>query len=198
MTEDAAERAKWDRRYREADGRGAPPARVLTEYRHLLPAAGRALDLACGLGANALFLAECGLEAHAWDFSAMAVEQVRLLAQERGLAMVAEVRDVVRQPPAPTSFEVIVVSRFLERALAPALAAALTPGGLLFYQTFTRSRVDDTGPANEAYRLADNELLRMFASLQVLAYREEGRVGDMRCGFRNEAMLVARKAAPAA
>lgn len=193
MARDFPERDKWDRRYRQSDGRSAQPARVLSENLHLLSAAGRALDLACGLAGNAFQLAECGLEVWAWDFSPVAIERVRQEALARGLTVKAEVRDVVQRPPEPEGFDVIVVSRFLERALAPRLVAALRPGGLLFYQTFTRTRVDDTGPDNDAYRLADNELLRMFASLQVLVYREEGRVGDIRCGFRNEAMLVARK-----
>jgi tellurite methyltransferase len=41
--------------------------------------------------------------------------------------------------------------------------------------------------------LAENELLRLFSELRVLAYREEGRVGNMAEGFRNEAMIVAQK-----
>lgn len=198
MQQNLSERDKWDRRYREGEGRGAQPVRVLIENLHLLPATGRALDLACGLAANALLLAERGLETYAWDFSAVAIEQVRARAQERGLQVVAEVRDVVQQPPEPMSFDAIVVSHFLERALVPFIVASLKPEGLLFYQTFTRARVDDTGPANESYRLAENELLRVFSALQVLVYREEGRVGDISRGFRNEAMLVARKAAASA
>lgn len=197
MTKNLSEREKWDRRYRESDGREAQAARVLSENLHLLPATGRALDLACGLAANALLLAEHGLETHAWDFSPAAVEQVRARARERGLRIVAEVRDVVRRPPEPASFDVIVVSRFLERALVPFLEASLKPKGLLFYQTFTKARVDDTGPANELYRLAENELPRMFSSLRILVYREEGLVGDIRSGFRNEALLVACKKAGA-
>jgi tellurite methyltransferase len=49
-------RAKWDARYRERD-RIPSPALVLSENLHLLPGSGAALDLACGLGENALLLA---------------------------------------------------------------------------------------------------------------------------------------------
>jgi hypothetical protein len=73
--------------------------------------------------------------------------------------------------------------------------AALKPGGLLFYQTFTRVSVGPGGPQNPEYRLAENELLRMFQELQVVVYREEGEIGDKTHGFRNEAMLVAKKVA---
>ena len=66
----------------------------------------------------------------------MVVARLHALAQQRGLPLHAEGRDVVAAPPAPTSFDVIVVSRFLERALAPALIQALRPAGLLLYQQF--------------------------------------------------------------
>ena len=186
---------KWDVRYRQAGPESPAPARVLSENRHLLPVQGQALDLACGLGANALLLAEHGLETAAWDISSVAIARLKTMAEHRGAMLQAQVRDVVARPPPADSFHVIVVTRFLEKALAPALRAALRPGGLLFYQTFTRIRVDQQGPRNPAFLLADNELLQLFQSLKVRVYREEGRLGDCRLGFRNEAMLVAQKGA---
>jgi tellurite methyltransferase len=189
-----AQKAKWEQRYGGGDGgEPPPPARVLVENAHLLPAEGAALDLACGLAGNAFFLVEQGLDVWAWDYSSAAIERVRVQAVARGLRLHAEVRDAVAEPPESARFDVIVVTRFLERALVPALIDALRPAGLLYYQTFTRARVDDTGPANPAYRLAPNELLALFRPLQILVYREEDTVGDVRRGFRNEAMLVARK-----
>ena len=96
--------------------------------------------------------------------------------------------------PSPESFDVIVVSRFLERRLAPTLIDALTPEGLLFYQTFTQVTVGAMwGPTNPAYRLAPQELLTLFQPLRVVVYREEGRVGDTTRGWRHEALLVAQK-----
>ena len=194
---------KWDRRWRDAEagarsrsrpGPGRPqPARVLQENAHLLPADGEALELACGLGANARFLARRGLSVSAWDISAVAIAGLTDLARAEDLPLRAEVRDVVADPPSPDSFDVIVVSHYLERGLAPALIRALRPGGLLFYQTFTVAKVSDYGPRNPAFRLQANELLQLFADLQVLVYREEGRVGDTGQGFRDEAMLVATK-----
>ncbi|MDE2088953.1 MAG: methyltransferase domain-containing protein [Gammaproteobacteria bacterium] len=183
----------WDERYRAAPAVAVAAARVLVENRHLLPASGAALDLACGLGGNALLLAAAGLETHAWDSSPVAIEKLHELARERGLRVDAEVRDVVRDPPQANRFDVIVVSRFLERDLAPRLIEALRPGGLLYYQTHARVRVDDRGPRNDAYRLADGELLALFAPLQLVVYREEGRIGRLDQGLRNEALLVARK-----
>jgi SAM-dependent methyltransferase len=185
--------ARWDARYAEGAGAPPPPARVLSENRHLLPAQGDALDLACGLGANAALLAESGLRVKAWDISAVAIEAVRRLAAARGLTITAGVRDVLASPPPVGGFDVIVVSRFLERALAPALVDALRPGGLLFYQTFTRvTPHPETGPRTPEYRLGPQELLRLFADLEPLVYRDEGLVGDPAHGLRGEALLVGR------
>ena len=104
-----------------------------------------------------------------------------------------ELRDVVLHPPSPASFDVIVVTRFLDRGLVPAITAALRPDGLVYYQTFTRDKLDGAGPSNPDYLLGRNELLKLFATLTILYYREDGRVGDIGRGNRNEAMLVAQK-----
>ena len=185
-------REKWDARYREAATAGTACA-VLADNAHLLPVNGRALDLACGLGGNALLLARHGLETRAWDLSHVAIERLNATAAAEGLALDAEVRDVVAEPPPPASFDVIVVSHFLERDLCPALAAALRSGGLLFYQTFTRERVSEDGPKNPDYRLLPGELLARFPWLRVIVYRDEGTLGDTAHGFRNQAQLVAMK-----
>ncbi len=182
---------KWNQRYAESDPAGASPCAVLKQFAHLLPPNGTALDLACGLGGNASFLAGRGLVTRAWDLSPVAVGKLRAHAEAHGLPIRAEIRDVERQPPGPDAFDVIVVSYFLDRAIAPSLAAALRPGGLLFYQTWTREAVDDRGPGNPDFRLAPNELLRLFPDLRLLAYREEGLFGNPAEGLRNEAWLVA-------
>jgi len=183
---------RWDARYREAGLPGAP-ATVLLENAHLLPREGTALDLACGLGANALLLAERGLTTHAWDISPVAIDKLRRIASERNLPVIGEVKDALRDVIPPAQFDVVVVTHYLERALTRALVHAVNVGGLLFYQTFTATAVNSEGPERPEWRLADGELLSMFAPLRPLVYREEGRVGDLAQGFRNKALLVAIK-----
>lgn len=185
------EQDKWEQRYAVADLAAVQPAALLEQFDYLLPPQGRALDLACGLGANARLLAHHGLDTLAWDNSTVAIDRLAAYARQQGLPLLAERRDVVATPPAADSFDVIVVSRFLERSLCPAIAAALHPGGLLFYQTFIRDAVNAGGPSNPTYRLERNELLRLFRQLTVLLYREEGRVGDIGQGVRDEAWLIA-------
>jgi len=186
------DREKWDQIYRQGSGPPPAAAAVLRDNAHLLNG-GRGLEIACGLGGNALLLAAKGVQTDAWDISTVAIARLQALAREEGLPMQGAVRDVAQQPPPPESYDVIVVSHFLERKLAPQIIAALRPLGLLFYQTFTRVRVGETGPHNEAFRLAPGELLALFASLRPVVYREEGLLGDLTTGFRDEALLVAQK-----
>lgn len=185
----------WDQRHRAAEA-VPQPARVLLDWAHLLPATGRALDLACGLGGNALWLAQRGFRVSAWDLSPVAIERLGALARERGLELAAQLRDIAARPPEADGFDLIVVAHFLDRTLAPRIAAALRPGGLLYYQTFSREPVSGRGPANPAYRLAPNELLDLFRGLIVRAYRDEGRLGDTRQGLRDLAQLVAQRPVP--
>lgn len=184
----------WNRRYRHKAGDERPQAcSLLREFRHLLPTSGHALDIACGRGGNALLLAAHGLTTSAWDYANVAIDQLHYHASQMSLPVAAEVRDVQQQPPVARTFDVIVVCHFLERKLADALAVALKPQGLLFYQTFVRDKVSDNGPANPDYRLKPNELLDLFTGLHVVYYREEGSIGDTSQGFRDRAQLIGHK-----
>ncbi len=183
---------KWNKRYQSVSSFPLP-SQVLAHYTHLLPTKGIALDLACGLGANALLLAHCGLETHAWDYAQVALARLQSEAQTQQLPIHTEVRDVIVSPPTPATFDVIVVGHFLVRNLAPALIAALKPKGLLFYQTFTRIQVTDRGPNNPEFRLARGELLQLFETLQPVIYHEESTLGDITQGLRDEAFLIAQQ-----
>lgn len=184
---------KWDERYRQAITDYPQPALVLQQNQHLLPKHGVALDLACGLGANALLMASLGLQSQAWDISSEALSKLTAEVKRHQLEVFTEQRDVSAKPPAENSFDVIVVSQFLDRQLCPQLISALKPNGLLFYQTFCRDRVNSKGPQNPEFLLADNELLSLFAGLKIRTYREEALLGDLNQGWRNQAMLVAQK-----
>jgi len=165
------DQARWDERYRNTKNIGKP-AGVLEHYQHLLPKQGAALDLACGLGGNALLLAQHGLDAYAWDISPVGIQTLAEQALHSSLFIQTEVRDISSEPPEPESFDATVVSYFLERDLFPALINSLRPNGMLFYQTFTQKHYSDSGPGSPDYRLQSNELLKHVKGLQVIAYHE--------------------------
>ena len=188
---------KWNEKYQAKEQTSGvanlSPVYVLHKFQHLLPVQGLALDLASGLGANALFLAQHNLQAHAWDISSVAIKKLNAIAKSLDLNLNTEVRDIVARPPEENSFDVIVVSHFLDRQIMPDIIAALRQNGLLFYQTFTKARTQESGPSSNKYRLGKNELLSLCEDLDVIVYREEGLIGNTESGFRNEALFVGQR-----
>jgi 2-polyprenyl-3-methyl-5-hydroxy-6-metoxy-1,4-benzoquinol methylase len=182
----------WNKVYATATEPG-PPAQVLLNNLHLLPATGSALDLACGLGANALLLASHGLQVEAWDSSAVAITKLRFFSLRQGQSVNTVTGDVGELALSGRRWDVIVVSHFLDRSLCVHLPNLLEPGGLLFYQTFTRHGSTERKPHNTDFLLAENELLRLFAGLQIRYFRDEGTTGNTLKGHRGESFLVAQR-----
>ncbi len=176
---------RWNARYQQADSAEAAPPAILVAHAALLPAAGRALDLACGLGGASLWLARRGWRVDALDISAEALAALDRQAQAEGLgaSITTHLCDLAEAPLGEGCYHLIVVSRFLLRERSAALVAALAPGGLLYYQTWV-GPPGRGGPSNPAYRLALGELPGLFPDLQPLHYTP--------CSNLGEAWLVAR------
>jgi 2-polyprenyl-3-methyl-5-hydroxy-6-metoxy-1,4-benzoquinol methylase len=187
-------RETWNERYARDDIEPFPdvPADWLVEHRALLGAGGRALDVACGDGRNALYLARHGYEVDAIDVSDVAIGALRAAADARELAIAARVVDLESEPLPPGPYDAIVVMNFLERDLFGPLQDALAPGGLLFYETLALAHVEQLGRSfNPAYLLGHGELLRAFAGLEVVAHQEG--VVERAGGPRGVASIVARR-----
>ncbi len=187
------ESRKWDEIYRHKQQNGETkelkPVYILQEFHHLLPTQGKALDLASGLSANVLFLAQHNMEAYAWDISSTAIEKLQAISS----ALHLDINTEVRYPPEEYSFDVIVVSHFLDQQIVPKIITALRKNGLLFYQTFTKEHIRKSGPTNKIYRLGKNELLNLCKDLDTVVYREEGLIGDTEFGCRNEALFIGKR-----
>ncbi len=184
---------KWDAIYSQRGNTIPAPASMLSTYARLLPTQGLALDLACGLGGNSFFLATHGLQVDAWDISAVAINQIKNNCTDLNHISPAVV-DLSMATFPTHRYDVITVSRFLNRDIAPQLISALKPSGLLFYQTFTRQKTTADGPNNPEFLLEKSELLSLFSTLTPVIYHEEACIGDIKLGFRNEAILIAQKA----
>ena len=102
--------AGWDARYRAADlvWGGEPNRFVAEEFTGMPP--GRALDLGAGEGRNAIWLAGLGWRVTGVDFSAVAVERARRLAEERGVTVDWVVADLRDYQPAPGVFDAVIVA----------------------------------------------------------------------------------------
>lgn len=184
---------KWDQRYQGAViGKGQATS-VLLDQAYLLPKQGRVLDLACGRGDNAIFLAQHGLHVEALDLSPIIIDKLSSFACQQNLSIQAKVWNVEEQNLPLEHYDVIVVSYFLERDLFPQLITALKPNGLLFYQTWSQANVNNRGPNNPSFRLATGELLQLIQPLQVVHYQENLGIGNVEQGLRDEVTLVAQK-----
>jgi SAM-dependent methyltransferase len=167
-----AERDEWDRRYAAGDYRPRSwPSPFLEGWLGRIPASGRALDVACGAGRNALRLAEAGFDVDAVDISAVAVEQARAEAQRRGLEVRWHVADLDDLAVAEGRYRLITVIRYRNRSLWPRLVTALAPDGWLLAEHHFRTSAAVDGPS-DTFRLEPGELLEAFGGLRVLLYEE--------------------------
>lgn len=186
----------WDAIYNKALLSDCDPihcAEILTDNAFLLPSKGLALDLASGMGANATFLAHQGLTVTALDISKTATDKLNSYAMLQGLNIKACTLNIDINTFTNCTFDIIVVSRFLDRRLSDAIIGALKPNGLLFYQTFTKEKTKPTPPNNPDYLLNRNELLTLFSSLKIILYRENSLVGNPDLGLRNQAQFIGQK-----
>lgn len=139
----------------------------------VVPAPRRALDLAMGRGRHALPLARAGYRTFGVDVSLDAVRDAMMTAAADGVIVRAWCADLTEHPLPTARFELVVVSRYLQRDLFPALRAAVARGGAIVYETFTTAqRALDTGPRSADHLLEPGELLREFQSFDVLFYEE--------------------------
>jgi len=128
--------AEWDDRYRDAElVWSAGPNMFVEQHCRDLPV-GRAIDLAAGEGRNAIWLAERGWDATAVDYSSVAIDKVRQIAERRGVAITTEVADLSVYEPTPAGYDLVVLAylQLVDDELTPILrkaAAAVSPGGRL-------------------------------------------------------------------
>lgn len=163
---------RWDERY---TGRAPIPADTVgppssfAPYAELFPTGGQALDVACGQGAGAVWLARSGLRVCGLDVSAVAIGLARDLARRAGLEDRCrfEVADLDDGLPSGPPVDVILCHRFRDRTLYPAMARRLLPGGVLAI-----SVLSEVGAEPGPYRAAAGELTAAFAGLDVIAAGE--------------------------
>ena len=157
------------------------PTRWLVEHDYLLPASGEALDVASGSGRHAIWLAQRGLRTLAVDRDEAAVAFVRDEARRLVLPLRADVVDLEQGTDVlpDDSFDVIVVVHYLHRPLFADLKAALRPGGVLVYETFTRAQAERGKPSNPAFLLEPGELRELVHPLEIVVEREGDFDGKM-------------------
>jgi tellurite methyltransferase len=165
---------RWDNKWESRSQTAFEVHPVLINNQELLKGEGDALDLACGRGQNALWLATLGLRVVGLDISRVALDFAIGEAQRHGLSnrTVFNQVDIDNYPLPEDAYDLICVVRFLDRGLFPRLKAALRPGGLIVYATRHLGVLDIHPDTNSAYLLRAGELLREFDEWTVLHYQE--------------------------
>jgi 2-polyprenyl-3-methyl-5-hydroxy-6-metoxy-1,4-benzoquinol methylase len=148
---------------------------IIESDRAIAPA--KVLDIACGQGRNALFLAARGFQVTAIDISTVGLEEARAQAGKQRLAVVWQQADLADVRLDFAEYDLIVNINYLQRSLIPQLKSALKPGGHLIFDTFLIDQKNFGHPTNPDYLLKHNELLEHFRDFRVLLYRE-GKFSD--------------------
>jgi SAM-dependent methyltransferase len=155
---------------REAHRRLEAPSAWVCRWAESIPAAGRVLDVACGGGRHARWLAARGHAVEAIDRDPAALAE--LAAIPRITTRCADI-EAGPWPYSGQKFAGIVVVNYLHRPLFPHLLGALAPGGVLIYETFAAGNERYGRPANPDFLLQPGELLEAVRGLlRVLAYED--------------------------
>ncbi len=143
--------------------------------------------MAMGRGRHALVCAGLGYRVFGVDVNLDAVRAAASEAARQGLRIRSWCADLTATPLPRERFEAVVVTRYLQRDLFEPIRHAVTPGGIVLYETFTSNqRAHGVGPTSPDHLLEPGELRERFEGFDVLFYEEV---------LRPEAVarLVARK-----
>jgi len=143
----------------------------VARFAPLIASGAHALDLACGGGRHARYLAARGCTVEAVDRDA---EALLGLSGADGIVVRHADLESGAWPYADAGFGAVVVTNYLFRPLLPLIAASLAPGGVLIYETFAQGNESYGRPSNPDFLLAPGELLGVAraAQLRVVAYED--------------------------
>ena len=173
-----ADRERWNSRYAAGEyGERSWPSDFLSESIERLPR-GRALDLACGLGRNARFLAENGWQVDAVDVSDVALRKAEALAPNVDIRWIA--CDLERGYTPSADYDLVVNVRYVNLPLLTNIRSALRLGGALLVEQHLAlpDLADDVvGPRNPRFRVAPAALRKVAEGLRI-EVDEEGLMQD--------------------
>lgn len=186
------DRDKWNERYRNgAYAQRTQVSAFLADWADRIPP-GRALDVACGAGRNALYLAAQGFEVDAVDISGEALERARDTAQQLDLGVNWLKHDLDEPLALDNSYQLILIFRYVNLPLISRLITSLAPGGYLICEQHLVTEADVIGPTNPAYRVKPCDLLEVAQRLRI-HHVEEALVADPDGQTASLARLVAQR-----
>jgi 2-polyprenyl-3-methyl-5-hydroxy-6-metoxy-1,4-benzoquinol methylase len=168
-------REDWDERYGAVENLWAvrPNRFLVAEVADLPP--GRALDLACGEGQNAIWLATLGWEVTGVDYSEVAIAKARARAERERMHVEFVCADLLEYEPEPGSYDLVVLMYFhlppdeLHTVLGRA-EAALADGGTIVVIGHDRTNLTDGvgGPSDPSILYAPEEIAAELPELEIV------------------------------
>ena len=152
------DRVRWDEKYRKDVARPRLPSPFLVGISGMLPTRGRALDIAGGAGANAVWLASQGWDVTLADISPVGLAFATEHARSAGVVLRTLEVDLEQEPFPPGPWDLIVCVRFLYRPLFAIIPEELSPGGVLVVAHPTRSNLSRHERPGPRHLLEDGEL----------------------------------------
>ena len=185
------DREKWNQRYAEDSYHKNNPVVLLEDWLPKMPV-GKALDVACGAGRNAISLAQAGFRVDAIDISSAGLRKARQQAESWGLEINWIEHDLDRVFRFETDYDLIVVMWYVNLALITRLCGCLADGGYLLCEEHLITDQDVIGPTSSNYRVAPGALREAVSGVDVLLYEEviESGSADERVA---SARIVAKK-----
>lgn len=165
------DRNKWNQRYAEDSYRKTNPVTLLEEWLPKLPV-GRALDVACGAGRNALYLARSGFTVDAIDISREGLKLAQQQAESQGLSINWIEHDLDETYAFERDHDLIVVMWYVDLPLITRLCDCLAPGGYLLCEEHLVSDQETVGPKNDNFRVKSGSLRSAVSGLEILSYEE--------------------------
>lgn len=173
------DRIRWDAQHVNSPSAQPPAAllREIVESGGWTIRRGNALDIACGKGRNALYLARHGFAVTALDISTVALDEGRRRAHEDDLAVDWRQCDLAASTLPVGEFDLIIDFNYLQRSLIGPIKQRVKSGGHVIFETYLIDQAAVGHPHNPDYLLRHNELLDGFREFRVLFYRE-GKFAD--------------------
>ena len=160
---------RWNRKYQDVHPTcDDAPDPLLIQYGNLLDGAGRALDVACGMGRNAIYLAGLGYRVLGVDGSIVGLQRARRAVRAAGVSVDLVAADLDRFTVPPDYFDLVLVVKFLSRSLIPALKQTLKAGGLFIYNTFNLNLLQERPGFNAHFLLEPGELAALFEDFDTI------------------------------
>jgi len=173
----AEDRVRWDKIYRQRVKETYPnPNPILLQFTPAIESDQKhtALDLAGGVGQDAIWLAKQGYIVDLMEISRVALQRARTEMTSQNIRNINLLQvDVDTIDLDPDAYNLVTVTRYLQRDLFAPIKSSVKSGGRVIYDTFNVRYLELVPEFNKKFLLGIGELRSYFNNWQILHEEEE-------------------------